>query len=65
MRIMKEIGWTTEWGGGVAHSFTGTAEEMTELVSTLPFINRHELMVWALGEHGPSHWREWLLSQDG
>lgn len=32
VRIMKEIGWTTEWGGGVAHSFTGTTEEMKELV---------------------------------
>lgn len=29
---MKEIGWTTEWGGGV-HSFTGSTEEMKELVS--------------------------------
>lgn len=61
---MKEIGWTTEWGGGVVHSFTGSTEEMKELVSTLPFINRRELIIWASGEHGPSYWREWLLTQD-
>ncbi|OWZ68410.1 hypothetical protein AYX15_00824 [Cryptococcus neoformans] len=33
VRIMKEIGWTTEWGGGVVHSFTGSTEEMKELVN--------------------------------
>ncbi|WVR08249.1 hypothetical protein IAU60_005296 [Kwoniella sp. DSM 27419] len=32
VRIMKEVGWSTSWGGGVVHSFTGTADEMKELV---------------------------------
>ncbi|WVQ75088.1 hypothetical protein IAR50_004697 [Cryptococcus sp. DSM 104548] len=32
IRILKEIGWSTEWGGGVVHSFTGSAEEAKEFV---------------------------------
>ncbi|WVQ96182.1 hypothetical protein IAU59_003285 [Kwoniella sp. CBS 9459] len=32
VRILKDVGWSTEWGGGVVHSFTGTESEMRELV---------------------------------
>ncbi|WVF68644.1 hypothetical protein IAT40_003414 [Kwoniella sp. CBS 6097] len=33
VRILTEIGWSTEWGGGVVHSFTGSEAEMKELVN--------------------------------
>ncbi|WVW86687.1 hypothetical protein I302_108741 [Kwoniella bestiolae CBS 10118] len=32
VKTLKDIGWSTEWGGGVVHSFTGTETEMRELV---------------------------------
>ena len=35
VRILKDAGWSDEWAGGVVHSFTGTKEEMEELVSPL------------------------------
>jgi len=34
VRILQEAGWSDEWAGGVVHSFTGTREEMEELVSS-------------------------------
>ena len=33
VQILKEIGWGQDWPGGVVHSFTGTKQEMNELVS--------------------------------
>ncbi|KAK6908928.1 hypothetical protein I203_102934 [Kwoniella mangroviensis CBS 8507] len=33
VRTLKHIGWSTKWGGGVVHSFTGTENEMKELVN--------------------------------
>ncbi|KAK8849486.1 hypothetical protein IAR55_004820 [Kwoniella newhampshirensis] len=32
VRILRDVGWETWWGGGVVHSFTGTEGEMKELV---------------------------------
>ncbi|CAK9781044.1 unnamed protein product [Cutaneotrichosporon oleaginosum] len=32
VRIMKEVGFGPDWAGGVVHSFTGTVEEMKELL---------------------------------
>ncbi|WRT69483.1 uncharacterized protein IL334_006469 [Kwoniella shivajii] len=32
VKILKDIGWNTGWGGGVVHSFTGTEDEMNELI---------------------------------
>jgi TatD DNase family protein len=37
VRVLKEVGWGDNgegWYGGVVHSFTGTVEEMNELVGT-------------------------------
>ncbi|OCF46111.1 TatD DNase [Kwoniella heveanensis CBS 569] len=32
VKTLNEVGWSTAWGGGVVHSFTGTEGEMRELV---------------------------------
>lgn len=33
VRILKEVGYGPDWPGGVVHSFTGTVEEMKQMVS--------------------------------
>ena len=33
IKTLHDVGWDPTWPGGVVHSFTGTRDEMRELVS--------------------------------
>jgi hypothetical protein len=81
VRILKEAGWSDEWAGGVVHSFTGTKEEMEELVSLLHGLRHTEIVLFAMlveagllravclglmvDRNGALYRNKWVFNEDG
>jgi len=64
VKVLRDVGWDGEgWAGGVVHSFTGTTDEMKELVNASPRFQTHTLT--GEGGDGLIYRDQWVFTQDG